>query len=102
MLRIVRLIVIAFAGLMLLGGLAGLVSGVVPAPSALWTMAIGAAGVIVIALERARYGSDLAASEPVGAPRPTDEVFVDPTTGQRTRVWIDPASGERTYRPEEQ
>jgi hypothetical protein len=30
----------------------------------------------------------------------TDEVFVDPTTGVKTRVWFDPRSGERRYEPE--
>jgi hypothetical protein len=32
--------------------------------------------------------------------RPTDEVFVDPETGRRTRVWYDPGTGQRDYRPE--
>ena len=36
----------------------------------------------------------------VGA-RPTDEVFIDPSSGQRMRVWYDPATGERDYRPEQ-
>lgn len=35
----------------------------------------------------------------VGA-EPTGEVFNDPATGQRMRVWYDPASGNREYRPE--
>lgn len=30
----------------------------------------------------------------------TDELFLDPETGRRTRVWVDPATGERSYRPE--
>ena len=29
--------------------------------------------------------------------RRTDEVFVDPTTQQRMRVWLDASSGERRY-----
>ncbi len=33
--------------------------------------------------------------------KPTDEVFIDPTTGQRMRVWYNPATGRREYRPEE-
>jgi hypothetical protein len=32
--------------------------------------------------------------------RPTDEVFIDPDTGKRTRVWYDPATGKREYRAE--
>lgn len=31
---------------------------------------------------------------------PTDEVFIDPDTGRRMRVWYDPATGRRDYRPE--
>ncbi|MDQ2961435.1 MAG: hypothetical protein M3R48_10370 [Candidatus Dormibacteraeota bacterium] len=29
---------------------------------------------------------------------PTDEVFIDPETGRRKRVWFDPATGARDYR----
>jgi hypothetical protein len=29
---------------------------------------------------------------------PTDEVFIDPETGQRMRVWFDPTTGVREYR----
>ncbi|HWD84988.1 MAG TPA: hypothetical protein VG321_04500 [Solirubrobacteraceae bacterium] len=30
----------------------------------------------------------------------TAEVFVDPETGRRMRVWYDPGTGRREYRPE--
>jgi hypothetical protein len=30
----------------------------------------------------------------------TQEVFIDPTTNVRMRVWVDPATGERRYVPE--
>jgi hypothetical protein len=30
----------------------------------------------------------------------TDEVFIDPTTGVRVRVWLDSATGDRRYVPE--
>jgi len=30
----------------------------------------------------------------------TSEVFTDPETGKRTRVWYNPATGEREYRSE--
>jgi hypothetical protein len=33
-------------------------------------------------------------------PLPTTEVFIDPVTHRRMRVWIDPASGAREYREE--
>jgi hypothetical protein len=31
---------------------------------------------------------------------PTDEVFIDPATGRRMRVWYNANTGEREYRPE--
>ena len=34
------------------------------------------------------------------AAQPTDEVFIDPETGRRMRVWYDQRSGKRDYRPE--
>ena len=30
----------------------------------------------------------------------TDEVFIDPTSGRRTRVYEDPETGKRQYREE--
>jgi hypothetical protein len=33
-------------------------------------------------------------------PLPTTEVFIDPITHRRMRVWVDPASGAREYREE--
>jgi hypothetical protein len=32
--------------------------------------------------------------------QPTAEVFVDPETARRTRVWYDPDTGRREYRPD--
>ena len=32
--------------------------------------------------------------------RPTAEIFIDPETGTRTRVWYDERTGQREYRPE--
>ena len=71
----------------------------------------GAFLVVIVTIERHRYRSDHAergndpagpgGGEPLGAlePRfkPTSELFIDPTTGQRMRVVIDPANGERRY-----
>ncbi len=34
------------------------------------------------------------------AAQPTDEVFIDPETGRKMRVWYDERSGKREYRPE--
>jgi hypothetical protein len=98
-LRVVRLLVAVVAVLMLLGGLAAMIGGF--RLEGLYVAGLGAAGLVIVLLEQRRYraaadGREVAAD----GHRPTDEVFVDPTTGQRTRVWIDPRSGERSYRPE--
>jgi hypothetical protein len=58
-------------------------------------------GLVIVIFERQRYGAGAEAEQPpADRLRRTDEVFVDPSTGLRTRVWIDPESGQRTYRPE--
>jgi ABC-2 type transport system ATP-binding protein len=36
-----------------------------------------------------------------GGSRPTDEVFIDPTSGRRMRVWSDNRTGRREYRHED-
>jgi hypothetical protein len=56
---------------------------------------------IIIALfgwDRYRGGRSRVGSGSVA--QPTDEVFIDPDTGQRMRVWYDPGTGQREYRPE--
>jgi protein gp37 len=35
-----------------------------------------------------------------GGSEATGEVFIDPASGQRMRVWYNPATGEREYRPD--
>jgi hypothetical protein len=99
MIKVVRLLVAGVATLMLLGGLAAIAAGF--RLEGLYVAGLGAAGLVIVVLERQRYGdADRERRPPTERQRPTDEVFVDPTTGQRTRVWIDPHSGERSYRPE--
>ena len=68
---------------------------------------------MAVVLERSRYRSEAAersdaAPGPGGGEpsvpqppfRPTDEVFVDPTSGHRLRVYLNPATGERRYHAE--
>jgi len=72
----------------------------------------GAFLVIAVAIERQRYRSEAAeksrnltpgpgGGEPAGALdprfRPSNEMFIDPTTGVRMRVVVDPSNGERRY-----
>jgi hypothetical protein len=80
----------------------------------LLTAAFGVIMIGVLAVERMRYHSAAAevpqtvgapGGEPTDAPidarfRPTDEIFVDPTSGRTMRVYADPATGERRYRVE--
>ncbi|MGH9466594.1 MAG: hypothetical protein ACRD1Y_04510 [Terriglobales bacterium] len=50
---------------------------------------------LYLSFDRGRYhgrGSDDARQ------RPTQEVFLDPTTGRRMRVYEDPSTGARSYR----
>jgi hypothetical protein len=108
----VRVVVGVLAALLMLGGLAGLVAGAWA--DGLWAAVTGAVVLVAVTLERTRYRSEAAersagAAGPGGgettmplAPfRPTDELFVDPTSGQRLRVYLNPATGERRYYAEE-
>jgi hypothetical protein len=60
-------------------------------------------GVVIVGIVIALFGWDRYRgnrSQAGGsASQPTDEVFIDPDTGQRMRVWYDPATGQREYRP---
>jgi hypothetical protein len=111
-----RALVAIIGGLLAFGGLAAIATGdPSAAATGIWLVVAGMVFIIAAALERWRYRSESAdqaglpigpgGGEPVGEPmdtrfRRTDEAFVDPTSGQRMRVWLDPESGERRYRAE--
>ena len=59
------------------------------------------AGIVIAVLGRDRYRGNRNRAPDISAAEPTDEVFLDPETGQRMRVWYDPSTGEREYRPAE-
>jgi hypothetical protein len=62
-------------------------------------IAIVIVGVVAALFGLDRYrGSRKGASG--GTAQPTDEVFIDPETGRKMRVWYDQRSGKREYRPE--
>jgi hypothetical protein len=82
----------------------------------LYPLFLGLGLIVAAAIERVRYRSADAegaagepgpgGGEPVGTSldprfRPTEERFLDPTTGVRMRVWLDPIAGERRYLAEE-
>ncbi len=109
----------------IVGGLGFLLAlGVIAAGQpvgAAWLLIASAAVLLVALYEQARYrghAEDGGAAALPGLPgwappqngprsgqgpgqyQRTDEVFDDPTTGRRLRVWFDPATGERRYLPE--
>jgi hypothetical protein len=109
---IVRLALGLIGGLMLLGGVALVASGVPGAfVGAIWLIPSGVVLMIIALIEVGRYRSQAAeqggstATGPgggeTGPPEPrfrrTDEVFVDPTTSVTMRVYMDASTGERRY-----
>ncbi|MGA3183219.1 MAG: hypothetical protein ABSE52_01280 [Candidatus Dormibacteria bacterium] len=50
--------------------------------------------------ERYRGGGARGRGPGVMGAQPTAEIFIDPETGRRMRVWFDPQTGRRDYRPE--
>ena len=112
MVNTVRVLVGLLGVGLMIGGLVGVTTGAWA--DGLWSIVAGAVVLMAVALERSRYRSEAAersdaspgpgGGEPSvpGAPfRSTDEVFVDPTSGHRLRVYLDPATGERRYHAEE-
>jgi hypothetical protein len=108
MVTVMRLLVGVLGALMILGGLVAIAIGTWP--GGLWAILIGCTAIAAVVLERSRYRSD-ASERTAGQPgpgggeptmpaapfRPTGEVFVDPTSGHRLRVYLNPATGERRY-----
>ena len=62
-------------------------------------IAIVVAGIIIALFGWDRYHGSRKAARPDRA-QPTTEVFIDPDTGRRMRVWYDSGTGRRDYRPE--
>ena len=111
-----RGLIVVFGGLMVFGGLALVADGGTEGLPGLWLVVIGMALIVVAIIERLRYRSEFAdrsglpvgpgGGEPTSQPlegrfRRTPEVFVDPTSDRRMRVWLDEDTGERRYRAED-
>ena len=104
-----RALVVGLGILMVLAGLAA--ASVGGGLGALWLTVMGVVLVVAVFVERQRYRSEDAdqlfepigpgGGEPIGTLeprfRPTDELFVDPTTERTMRVHVDPRTGERRY-----
>jgi len=60
--------------------------------------------IVIVGIVAALFGLDRyrgnRKSTSGSAAQPTDEVFIDPETGRKMRVWYDQRSGKREYRPE--
>jgi hypothetical protein len=111
-----RALTFILGSLLVLGGIASVaVDGAAGAAGA-WLVIVGMVLMVASVLERWRYRSETAdrsglpigpgGGEPTDQPlegrfRRTDELFVDPTSGRRMRVWLDGTSGERRYRAED-
>jgi hypothetical protein len=63
-------------------------------------IAIVVVGAIVAIFGWDRYRGNRRNGKDGGGSQPTDEVFIDPATGQRMRVWYNPKTGERDYHPD--
>lgn len=108
---LIRGVILGAGAILTLAGFGVISLGGASAFAGLWLVVTG--GVLLVAglLERNRYRSEAAerameASGPGGGEtvgqvdarfRPTDEVFVDPTTQRRMRVLLDARTGERRY-----
>jgi hypothetical protein len=90
---------IGLVGLVLL--VAGLVAFALSEPLAGgWAIVSGAVLLGAAVFEAGRYASRTDGTPRPAGFQPTDEVFDDPMTGERVRVWFDPKSGARRYEPE--
>jgi hypothetical protein len=107
---LIRAAIFALGAVLLVAGLGSLGLGALFALNGLWLIAAGGVLMIVAVLERRRYRSEAAerSNDPIGPGggeteaveprfRPTEEVFVDPTTQRTMRVLVDPRTGERRY-----
>jgi hypothetical protein len=105
---LMRIAAFALGGLVVLGGIA--VVGTGDPASGVVAVLLGAGMMIVAVLQRSRYrseASERSSAEPGpggGEPGPleprfvpTTEVFRDPASQRRMRVFQDPRTGERRY-----
>ncbi len=94
----VRIAIGAFGLLAAVGGIIAISVGEPLAGS--WAFVTGGVLIVAALFEVTRYGPRDETTRTHDRFEPTDEVFVDPTTGERIRVWFDPRTGDRRYEPE--
>lgn len=70
-------------------------------PVLVWViLALVVVGIVVALFGWDRYRGSRKPTAEASAAQPTDEMFVDPESGRRMRVWYDPSTGQREYRAE--
>src|SRR5918995_4035770 len=108
---VIRVLIGALGALLLIAGLA--LAFLVPGAffGAFWLIVTGAVLIVAAVIEVSRYRSEHAErtrQDPgpgggeTGGPleprfQPTEELFVDPTSQRRMRVYVDARTGERRY-----
>lgn len=95
---IVRIAVAIVGAVLVLAGLVAIGAGE-PA-GGLWALVAGGVILFAAVLEVTRYRPESNEGERGPDFEPTSETFLDPTTGQRMRVWFDPRTGQRRYEPD--
>ena len=63
-------------------------------------LAVVVVGIVIALFGWDRYRGNKNSGGGSSGSQPTDEVFIDPETGRRMRVWYDATTGEREYRAE--
>ena len=63
-------------------------------------LAVVVAGIVIALFGWDRYRDNRKDASTGSASQPTSEVFLDPETGKRMRVWYNEATGQREYRAE--
>jgi hypothetical protein len=63
-------------------------------------VAVVVIGAVIAIFGWDRYRGNRNGGGSASASEPTSEVFIDPATGERMRVWYNPTTGQREYRPE--
>ncbi|MGH7612263.1 MAG: hypothetical protein ACREN4_09615, partial [Candidatus Dormibacteria bacterium] len=58
-------------------------------------------GIIIALFGWDRYRGASRGAGPSAGAKPTSEVFIEPDTGRRMRVWYDASTGQREYRPDD-
>jgi hypothetical protein len=63
-------------------------------------IAVVVIGAVIALFGWDRYRDNRKSAGEDSTAQPTSEVFTDPDTGRRMRVWYDPSTGRREYRAE--